>query len=64
LRRTFNELDIARKTIANFDLKCRESDEKAKNMVKLYQAEIDQLKKKETISKSLKESFSNHLWNS
>ncbi len=32
-------------------------------MAKIYQAEIDQLKKKDSLSKSFKETVSNHQWN-
>ena len=32
-------------------------------MVKIYQAEVDQLKKKDSASKSFREAVSNHQWN-
>lgn len=32
-------------------------------MVRIYQAEIDQLKKKDSSNKLFKESISNHQWN-
>lgn len=34
-----------------------------KSMSKIYQAEIDQLKKKDSLNKSFKETVSNHQWN-
>ncbi len=39
-------MDIARDTISKLDLKMKESDEKIKNINKVYQSELEQLKKK------------------
>lgn len=54
LRRITNELEVARKTITNLDLKSREYDEKLKGVNKLYQTEMEQLKKRDVGYKSYK----------
>ncbi len=54
---------MARKTISNLDQKSRDYDEKMKGVNKLYQNEMEQLKKRDVVFKSYKETVINYLWN-
>ena len=62
LRKVSNELEVARKTITNLDAKSREYDDKLKGVNKLYQNELEQLKKRDLAFKNYKESITNYLW--
>ena len=63
MRKLTNELEVARKTISNLDQKSRDYDEKMKGVNKLYQNEMEQLKKRDVVFKSYKETVINYLWN-
>ena len=54
VRRIANELEIARRTITSCDERCKEVEENSKNMARVYQMEIDQLRKKDSQHKNLK----------
>lgn len=62
-RRMSNELEVARKTIINLEYRHRQSDDKIKSLTKTYQVELEQLKKKDQLSKAFREAVSNYQWN-
>jgi len=54
---------VARKTITNLDLKSKDYDDKLKGVNKLFQTEMEQLKKRDLVFKNYKESMTNYMWN-
>ena len=46
MRKTLHELEVARSTITKMDNKMKDNEEKLRNTNKVYQAELEQLKKK------------------
>lgn len=54
---------MARKTITNLDLKSKDYDDKLKGVNKLFQTEMEQLKKRDLVFKNYKESMTNYMWN-
>lgn len=63
LRKVHNEIQVARKTITNLDLKSKDYDDKLKGVNKLFQTEMEQLKKRDLVFKNYKESMTNYMWN-
>lgn len=62
LRRIQHELDIARNTIQKLENIKRETEEKIKSINKVYQGEIEQLKRKEAINRSSIENLDRIYW--
>ena len=62
MRKNLHELEVARSTITKMDAKIKDNEEKLRNTNKVYQAELEQLKKKESSHKNFKESVSTLQW--
>ncbi len=63
MRKATHEVEIARNQILKLDARIIELDNKIKSMNKLYQQELEEMKKKELSYKGFKEDVVNQQWN-
>ena len=62
MRRTQHELEVARSTITKLEASKRETEEKINNINKVYQGELEQLKKKEAANRNTKQNLGRIRW--
>ena len=63
-RKVASELDLSKTTCSKLDSRLKETEEKIRNLNRTYQAEVEELKRKEQSFKKVKENAVSSIWKS